>query len=71
MARGGYRPGSGRPKGSGNFGVATYPLRVPIEFLCAWKDGMSRYWRELLAYYEGELRGKDNEPKRSDNEPNA
>ncbi|MDD3183401.1 MAG: S24 family peptidase [Alphaproteobacteria bacterium] len=29
MPRGGYRPGAGRPKGTGAWGEATRPLRVP------------------------------------------
>ncbi len=29
MARGGKRPGAGRPKGSGRFGTPTRPIRVP------------------------------------------
>lgn len=30
MARGGKRPGAGRPKGSGKYGEATIPVRVPV-----------------------------------------
>lgn len=29
MGRGGFRAGSGRPQGSGKFGVSTKPIRVP------------------------------------------
>jgi len=30
---GGYRPGSGRPKGTGKYGERTYPVRVPLSML--------------------------------------
>jgi DNA polymerase V len=40
---GGYRPGSGRPKGTGKYREPTEPLRVPRSLLSQVKD--------LLAYY--------------------
>lgn len=40
---GGFRPGSGRPKGTGKYKEATEPLRVPRSLLPQVKD--------LLAYY--------------------
>jgi len=40
---GGFRPGSGRPKGTGKYREATEPLRVPRSLLPQVKD--------LLAYY--------------------
>lgn len=42
---GGYRPGSGRPKGTGKYREPTEPLRVPRSLLPQIKD--------LLAYYLG------------------
>jgi len=31
--RGGKRPGAGRPKGSGNYGEVTHPVRVPVSMI--------------------------------------
>ena len=33
MARGGKRPGAGRPKGQGKYGEATQPIRVPVSMV--------------------------------------
>lgn len=56
--KGGPRPGSGRPIGSGYFKMPTRPARLPLEFFEEWYNGMARYWRELLAYYREHLKDK-------------
>lgn len=52
MGRGGYRPGSGRPKGTGKWGEPTKPMRAPTKFVAAWANGMSFFWKDLLDFYE-------------------
>lgn len=42
MPRGGFRPRAGRPKGTGPYGEATIPVRIPIsrlESLKHWLNG--------------------------------
>ena len=49
-ARGGRRPGAGRPKGSGNYGEVTHPVRVPVSMIEAVRSFVA-------AGGEGEERG--------------
>lgn len=52
--RGGRRPGAGRPKGTGNYGEATQPVRVPVSmiesvkaFVAGAADGTGSTGREI------------------------
>lgn len=60
MPRGGFREGSGRPKGSGQFKVETTPIRAPVPFAHKWAAGMKWFWPDLIEFYEEKLKGKDN-----------
>lgn len=53
--KGGYRPGSGRPYGSGTYGEATIQIRVPLTLEKKIKYILEKYAagdKEIIKYLE-------------------
>lgn len=81
MAKGGYRAGSGRPKGSGYYGTPTTPIRVPecladklgtFEIiLLTWLSQSPTIWNYYMGLIEDtknktETKAKNNQRKHKD-----
>jgi DNA polymerase V len=50
MAKGGARPGAGRPKGIGPYGEATKPMRIPLSMVAKVVDFLGNQGYQLALY---------------------